>query len=49
MAVCVIGSRPHFIAETAMPARVWVWITQATSWRAPWIALWITKPARLMP
>jgi hypothetical protein len=31
-----------------MPARVWVWITQPTSGRAPCTALWITKPARWM-
>ena len=29
-------------SDTAMPARVCVWMTQSTSWRAPWIALWIT-------
>jgi hypothetical protein len=31
--VCDIGSSPHFIAATAMPARVWVWMMQATSAR----------------
>mgnify|MGYP003694612169 CR=1 FL=1 len=31
---CVSGSRPQSIAETAMPAGVCVWMTQATSWRA---------------
>ena len=30
------------IADTAMPARVWVCSTQATSGRALWIAPWIT-------
>ena len=40
------GNSPHFIAATAMPARVWVWIMQATSGRALWIAPWITKPER---
>ena len=37
------------MVDTAMPAQVWVWITQATSGLAIWIALWITKPARLTP
>ena len=40
--VCDSGSSPHFIAATAMPARVCVWIMQATSGRAVWIAPWIT-------
>ena len=42
IAVCVSGSRPHFSADTAMPALVWVWTTQCDSGRAAWIALWIT-------
>jgi hypothetical protein len=49
MAFCVSGSRPHFIADTAMPAGVCVWMTQATSGRPRWMALWMTKPAWLMP
>jgi hypothetical protein len=28
-----------------MPAAVWVWTTQARSWRAMWIAEWIVNPA----
>jgi hypothetical protein len=40
--VCDTGSNPHCIAETAIPARVWVCSTQATSGRALWIAPWIT-------
>ena len=36
------GSRPQLIAETAIPARVCVWITHCTSGRALWIAPWIT-------
>jgi hypothetical protein len=35
--VCVIGRTPHFLDEAAMPARVWVWITQAMSGRTLWI------------
>ena len=31
-----------FIADTAMPARVWVCSTHLTSGRALWIAPWIT-------
>ena len=34
---------------TATPALEWVWITQSTSCRALWTALWMTNPARLMP
>src|SRR6266704_2869383 len=34
IAVCARGISPAFIAETAMPAIVWVWMTQSTSWRA---------------
>ena len=49
IAVCASGSRPHFIADTAMPASVCVWITQSTSWRALCTALCSTKPAWLMP
>ena len=49
IAFCVSGSRPHLSAETAMPAGECVWITQATSWRALCTALWMTKPAWLMP
>ena len=49
MVVCAIGSRPHSMAETAMPAGVWVWATQSTSCRAAWMALWMTKPARFTP
>jgi hypothetical protein len=40
--VWLIGSRPHFIAATAIPARVCVCRTQVTSLRARWIAPWIT-------
>ena len=36
IAVCVSGSRPHAIADTAMPALVCVWMTHPTSWRAAW-------------
>ena len=34
IACWLIGSRPHFIADTATPARVCVWITQLISGRA---------------
>ena len=40
-----MGRSPPLTAETAMPARVWVWITQAASCRAMWTAEWIVKPA----
>ncbi len=30
-----------------MPAAVWVWITQAKSSRAIWMAEWMVKPAAL--
>lgn len=43
------GSRPQAMDDTAMPARVWVCVTQATSGLALWIAPWITYPALLMP
>jgi hypothetical protein len=43
------GSRPHFCAETATPARVWVWRTQLISGRAWCTQPWITNPAWLMP
>ncbi len=48
IAVCAKGISPAFIADTAMPAMVWVWMMQSTSCRARWIALWITKPALLI-
>ena len=37
------------MVETAMPAQVWVCMTQATSGLPMWMALWMTKPARLTP
>ena len=37
------------MVDTAMPGQVCVWITHATSGLAMWMALWITKPARLTP
>ena len=46
---CAIGISPTFIAETAIPARLCVWITQSTSCRAICTALWMTKPALLQP
>jgi hypothetical protein len=49
IAVCVSGSRPSFCAETAAPSRECRWITHATSGRAICTALWMVKPARLMP
>ncbi len=42
MAVWVMGSSPHCSALTAMEPKAWVWMTQATSGRAPWMALWMT-------
>ena len=33
------------MAATATPALEWVWITQSTSSRPAWMALWMTKPA----
>ena len=42
IAVCVIGSRPHSSADTAIEAKLCVWITHATSGRAACTALWIT-------
>ena len=45
----LIGSRPHFIADTATPARVCVWMTQLISGRARCMQLWITKPASFTP
>jgi hypothetical protein len=44
---CTTGSNPQSSAEIAMPAGVWVWITQFTSARALCIAPWMTKPAWL--
>ena len=49
IAVWVSGSNPQSSAETAIPAIEWVWITQPTSGRPLCTALWITKPAWLMP
>jgi hypothetical protein len=40
--VCDSGSSPHFIAATAMPARVCGAARICTSGRALWIAPWIT-------
>jgi hypothetical protein len=37
-----MGSKPQSSADTAMDAQLCVWITQPTSGRASWIALWIT-------
>jgi hypothetical protein len=37
-----MGSRPQSSAETAIDAQLWVWMTQPTSGRASWMALWIT-------
>jgi len=39
IAVWVLGGRPHSMVETAMPAQVWVCITQATFGLAMWMAL----------
>src|SRR6266496_4234543 len=48
IAVCANGISPAFIADTAIPAMVCVWMTQSTSCRARWMALWMMKPALLM-
>ena len=45
--VIEIGSRPSSTAATAMPARVWVCITQLLSPPAMWMAEWMMKPAKL--
>ena len=40
-----MGSSPARWVDTATPFRVWVWSTHLASWRAAWMALWMTKPA----
>src|SRR5215468_12121519 len=47
IACCEIGSRPARCVDTAMPFTVCVCSTQRASWRAAWIALWMTNPAWL--
>ncbi len=37
------------MVDTAMPAQVWVWMMQFDLGLGQWMALWITKPARLTP
>ena len=49
IACWLIGSRPHFIADTATAARVCVWITQLISGRAACMQLWMMKPASFTP
>ena len=49
IACWLMGSRPHFMAEIATPARVCVWITQLISGRALCTQLWMTKPASFTP
>ena len=38
MEVCASGIIPYSIADTAMPAVVWVWATQSISCLAIWMA-----------
>ncbi|MNL44225.1 hypothetical protein D3C87_1667860 [compost metagenome] len=45
MEIWFTGNNPHFNAATAHPDLVWVCSTHCASSRAPWMALWITKPA----
>ncbi|MNP60664.1 hypothetical protein D3C76_1557670 [compost metagenome] len=47
MEIWLTGNSPHFNAATAQPDLVWVCSTHCASSRAPWMALWMTKPAGL--